>query len=458
MIASRQFGALGLTLLAIASATAPASAREGKPNVILILADDLGWGDVGFNGRTEWRTPNLDRIGAGGAILSRLYSNAVVCAPSRAALLTGRHTIHNGVSQNNADLPAGETTLAEALKAQGYRTALFGKWHHGRPRQAGAEYVHPMDQGFDDFFGFTNATHAWEQYPKELWHGRALKPVEGYANDMFTGRAVGFLRDNRDRPFFLYLPYIATHFRIQAPPDEVALHRGKFAEVDPNVPLNATYAAMVTRLDRNVGRVLDELDALNLAGDTLLIFASDHGATFEQGNQGTSAFHDSNRPFRGQKRTLWEGGIRVPGLVRWPGHIPVGTTVRDPIQLIDLFPTVLATAGATPDPARKVDGLDVMPAWLGAAALPERPLFWEWRSEGTEQLAAIRGRFKLVKTGGNRPELFDVEADPAERRNIAASHPELTKQLQEELKTWLATEVAGPPTASSPREKAEARP
>jgi len=428
--------------LSLALAPGPAAATEPPPNVVVILADDLGWGDVGFNGRTEWATPNLDRLAGQGTVFKRWYTAAVVCAPSRAAMLTGKATIHNGVSRNDADLPASEVTLAEALKARGYATGLFGKWHHGKPRAGEKTYVHPMDQGFDEFFGFTDAVHAWEKFPEKLWDGRAMKPVSGYADDLFT----------------------STHFNIEAPEDEVARHRGKFAgtekdsarprgkfagtEKDSARPLNATYAAMVTRLDRNVGRLLAAVDTLGLTDKTMVVFTSDHGATFEQGNQGASAFHDSNRPFRGQKRTLWEGGIRVPAVVRWPGHVPAGEVVDYVVQMTDLFPSVLTAAGGRPDPSWKVDGRDILYYWTShphepcAPAAPGGTQFWEWRGEGSNQLAAMQGRFKLVITNGGRPELFDVEADPAERRNVVAEHPDLAKRLGAELKAWLATERA----------------
>jgi arylsulfatase A len=419
------------------------AARGDSPppvNIVVILADDLGWGDVGFNGRKAWQTPNLDKLAAQGTIFDRWYTAAVVCAPSRAALMTGKATIHDGVSRNNDDLPRGETTIAEALKAKGYATGLFGKWHHGKPRTGEKTYVHPMDQGFDEFFGFTDATHAWEKFPSKLWHGRELKPVSGHSDDLFTDHAVDFLKRHKAGPFFLYVPYITSHFNIEAPEDEIALHRGKFNEKDASLPLNATYAAMITRLDKNVGRLLATLDTLELTSNTLLIFTSDHGATFEQGNQGTSSFHDSNSPFRGQKRTLWEGGLRVPAVVRWPGQVPSGKRSSEIVQMTDVFPTVLAAAGATPDPSWKVDGANLLATWEGTAPSPERTLFWEWRSEGFEQLAALRGRFKLIVTQGGRPELFDVTGDPAERRNVVAEHPELARQLQSELKAWLATE------------------
>lgn len=435
----RHIPSLVLALAGLAASPAPAA--ESRPNIVFILADDLGWGDVGFNGRTEWSTPNLDRLGARGTIFKRFYTAAVVCAPSRAALLTGKYPIHDGVSGNNEDLPSSEVTIAEALKAKGYTTALFGKWHHGQPREGQTDYVHPMDQGFDEFFGFTDARHAWEKFPENLWHGRELKPVSGHSDDLFADHAVDFLKRHKADPFFLYVPFINAHFNIEAPPEEVALHKGKFPEADPSRPLRATYAAMVTRLDKNVGRILTALDELGLADNTLVVFTSDHGATFESGNLGTSDFHDSNRPFRGQKRTLWEGGIRVPAIASWPGHIPAGAVSQDVVHMTDVFPTLLAVAGGTPDPGWHVDGLNLWPSWTGKAPAPERTLFWEWRSEGSNQLAAMRGRFKLVITNDGRPELFDVETDPAERRNAFAEHPQLARDLQKELKAWLATEI-----------------
>jgi arylsulfatase A len=410
-----------------------------RPNIILIYADDLGWGDVGFNGRTEWRTPNLDRMAREGTIFRRWYTAAVVCAPSRGALLSGKYTIHNGVTSNGDDLPDEEITIAESLRSLGYRTALFGKWHEGRPRPGRTSPMHPMDQGFDEFFGFTNARHAWEHFPKELWFAREKKPVQGYAGTMFTDKSIEFMRGNRERPFFLYLAYTNSHFIIEAPEEDVAEHKGKFRETDPTKPLNATYAAMVTRLDKEVGRITRALADLGLSENTLVVFSSDHGATFESGNQGTSAYHDSNRPFRGQKRTVWEGGVRVPALVRWPGKVPAGKVSSELIHMTDLLPTFVAAAGGKTD--WKIDGQNMLPVWTGKQKAPERTLFWEWRTEGYNQIAAMRGDLKLVITGGGRAELFNVETDPAERRSIVAQHPDLAKGLEQELAAWLATQI-----------------
>jgi arylsulfatase A-like enzyme len=459
----RTFSAPMLTLTALATlAASPARAADDKPgdaarpNIVMIYADDLGWGDIGYNGRTEWATPNLDRLAKSGTRFDRWYTGAVVCAPSRGVLMTGKSTIHNGVSGNNEDLPASEVTIAEALKARGYATALFGKWHHGAPRPPAETYVHPMDQGFDAFFGFTDAVHAWQKFPTELWEGREMVPVTGHSDDLFTDHAIAFFaeRKGKDRPFFLYLPLISAHFNIEAPSDEIAKHQGKFAEADPSKPLNATYAAMVTRFDANVGRVLDALDELGLRENTLIVFSSDHGATFESGNKGTSDFHDSNRPFRGQKRTLWEGGIRVPGVVSWPGHVKAGVISQEVVHMSDVFPTLLAAAGGTPDPSWKIDGRNLLDTWTKAEPIPARTLFWEWRSEGIDQLAAMTGDLKLVITSGGRPEMFNVVKDPAERRNIIAQHPDLAKTLTQELRAWIRTERDPRPQPPQARAKA----
>jgi arylsulfatase A len=435
---------LGLCLLSAFALAAGSSAARTKPprplNVVLILADDLGWGDVGFNGRTTWKTPNLDRLARQGTVFTRWYTNAVVCAPSRAALMTGRYGIHNGVSANNQDLPRSEVTLAEALKANGYATALFGKWHHGVTRPGETTYVHPMDQGFDEFFGFTDAGHAWQKFPKELWQGRELKPFAGDANRAFTEHSFDFIHRNREKPFFLYVPYTDTHFYVDAGPEDLKLYNGKFKEKDPSKPYNAHYAATVHRLDEQVGRLMKTLDDEGVRDNTLVLFTSDHGATFEVGNQGTSAFHDSNHPFRGQKRTLWEGGIRVPGIVRWPGVVPSGRSVDQPVAMIDLFPTILTAAGLTP-PNTNLDGTNLLPLWKGEAPLPDRTLFWEWRSEGYQQLAAMRGDMKLVQSPGAPAELFNVVNDPAERRTLAQELPNTAKALSAQLKRWLDTEI-----------------
>ncbi len=431
-------------LLIFAACGSMVLGKEQPPNIVLIVADDLGWGDVGFNGRTEWSTPNLDRLAEQGVVLKRCYSAATVCAPSRAALLTGKYTIHSGVRRNGEDLPTEEVTIAEALRSGGYATALFGKWHGGRPRGGRTDPVHPMDQGFDEFFGYTDAVRAWEKFPKTLWDGRKEVAVSGYFDDLITDRAIEFVGSRREKPFFLEIAYIASHFRIAAPTEDLARFRGRFRESDPARSPQAAYAAMVTRLDVNIGRVVARLDQSGLTANTLIMFTSDNGATFERGNEGASSALDSNRPFRGQKRTLWEGGIRVPGLARWPGRIRGGSVCTENVHLIDLLPTFLAAAGARVDPSWHIDGVNLLPVWQRQAHGPERTLFWEWQSEGYDQLAAMRGDFKLVVTRGGKPELYNVVTDPEERRDVAAGLPGLTRQLDDELKAWLQTEISRP--------------
>ncbi len=413
-------------------------AQARRPNFVFLFADDLGWGDVGFNGRKTWTTPNLDRLASQGTIFTRWYTGMPLCAPSRACLLTGKYNIHNGVTSNSQDLPASEVTIAEALKPLGYSTALFGKWHRGRLPDG--SFTHPLDQGFDQTFGFLDARHAWEHYPKYLFRGREKVDTKGYTADMFSDLAVEYIRSHRNQPFFLYVPYIEPHFIVEAPGEEVAKYRGKFKEKDPAKPYNANYAAMIHRLDAGIGRVLKALDETGLAGNTIVVFTSDNGATFEAGNQGTANYHDSNHPFRGQKRSLEEGGIRVPGLVRWPGNVPAGRVCDQPVHMMDVFPTLLAAAGGSPDPAWKVDGLNLIDVWRGKASVPERPLFWQWKAEGHDMSAAMRGDFKLLEISGSRF-LYNLREDPGERRTLAAEYPDLFKQLQAELRAWQATAV-----------------
>ena len=413
-------------------------AETRRPNLLLIFADDLGWGDVGFDGRRTWPTPNLDRLASQGTVFTRWYTGMPLCAPSRACLLSGRYNIHNTVVNNSIDLPASEVTIAEALKPLGYATAQIGKWHRGRLPDG--SFTHPLDQGFDETFGFLDAKHAWEHFPKFLYRGREKEATSGYTADIFSDEGIRFMQRNRSRPFFLYLAHIESHFLIEAPPEDVARFKGKFKEKDPSKPLNATYAAMVYRLDQSIGRVMKALDQLGLADNTIVVFTSDNGATFESGNQGTSNYHDSNSPFRGQKRSLEEGGIREPGIVRWPGKVPAGRKCEEPVHNIDVLPTFLAAAGGTPNPAWKVDGTSLLDVWQGKTSVPERTLFWEWAVEGYDMRAAMRGDFKLLEMGVNKF-LYNLREDPGERRTLAAEYPELFKQLRAEWQAWKATEV-----------------
>lgn len=417
---------------------APLAAQAQKPNFLILFADDMGWGDVGFNGRKDWDTPNLDRLASQGTVFDRWYTAFPVCAPSRASLLTGRYTIHHGVRSNGPDLAASETTIAEALKPQGYKSALIGKWHRGGGAQG--KFTHPLDQGFDYTYGYLDARHAWEHFPKKFWKGREEVPVSGYSSDIIADDAIRYMKENRADPFCLYLPFIEPHFHVEAPEEDVARYRGRFKEKDANEPVNARYAAMIHRLDKSIGRVLKALDDLRLAENTLVLFTSDNGATFETGNKGASAYHDSNRPFRGQKRSLEEGGIREPGIVRWPGKVPAGKRSQVPVHNIDILPSLLAAAGGKPDPAWKVDGDNMLDVWMGRSPGPERTLFWEMEMPGEswKMHAAMRGDFKLLEIGGNRF-LYNLRNDPGERRTLGAEYPDVMARLRKELAAWLET-------------------
>ncbi len=416
-----------------------AGAPAPRPNFVFLFADDMGYGDASFNGRKDWPMPNLDRLAREGTVFDRWYTGSPLCAPSRGCLLTGKYTLHNGVRNNSTDLPASEVTIAEALKPLGYTTTLIGKWHRGRRPDGG--FTHPLDQGFDTTFGYLDARHAWEHFPKNLWRGRESVPVTGYSCDILAEEAIKFLRARRGDPFLLYVPFIEPHFHIEAPEEEVAKFKGKFREKDPSQPTNARYAAMLHRFDAAIGRILKALDETGQADNTILVFTADNGATFEAGNKGASNYHDSNRPFRGQKRSLEEGGIREPALVRWPGRVAAGRRSDEVLHMTDVFPTFLAAAGGRVDPAWKVDGMNVLDVWTGKSKAPERTLFWEFPIEGWHMHAAMRGDFKLLEIGDNNKFLYNLREDPGERRTLGQEYPEIFRQLQKELEAWRATAV-----------------
>jgi arylsulfatase A-like enzyme len=412
-----------------------------KPNLVILYADDMGHHDVSFNGRKEWQTPNLDRLAAQGTAFDRWYTAYPLCAPSRAALLTGRYGIHNTVRNNSTDIPKNEVTLAEALKPHGYSTALFGKWHQGKlpsPNERGETFTHPLEQGFDETYGYLDALHAWEHFPKHMWRGRNKEVSSGYSSDLLANEAVRFINQNRAQPFFLYVPFIEPHFWVEAPEESLAKYRGKFVEKDPNKPVRAAYAAMIERLDASIGRIVKAIDDAGLGSQTLIAFSSDNGATFEERTYGAPWFHDSNQPFRGQKRSLEEGGIRVPGIIRWTGQVPAGKRSEVPMHMTDLMPSFCSAAGVTPDPSWRVDGTNMLDVWRGRAPAPERTLFWEFTVEGWNMLAAMRGDWKYLRLGDNHW-LYNVKLDPQERRTLGGEYPDMLKRLRGEAEAWMRT-------------------
>jgi arylsulfatase A-like enzyme len=434
-------------LLAALSAGGPVTAAD-RPNVVILLADDQGWADLGCYGSRDLRTPNLDRLAAGGVRLTAWYSAAPVCSPSRAAILTGRSPQSAGVPSNvpsqygRPGMPTEQVTLAERLKALGYATGAVGKWHLGSSPGCA-----PNGQGFDRFFGFhagcvDNYSHTfyWEApHFHDLWRDDQEVHEDGtYLTDLVTREAVRFIDEHRAGPFFLYVAYNLPHYPMQAPQ---RLLRG----FEGLPPARATYAGMMAAVDESAGLILGRLARHGLTDRTLVFYLSDHGATAEARGNGPVG---DNGPYRGRKFSLFDGGLRVPCLVRWPGQIPAGE-VRDQVACsYDIAPTVAAAAGASADLAHPFEGKDLTAVLTRNAPTPHDALFWQ--SGGQE--AARSGRWKLVRDGRTddgkplpAPDdvfLSDLERDPGESSNLAAKHPEVVNDLNRRLDTWLSA-VAG---------------
>jgi arylsulfatase A len=442
--------ALG-TGLAASQAKTTQPPQASRPNIVLIHADDLGWGDLGAYGQQRFATPVLDRMAAEGLRFTQYYSGSTVCAPSRAALMTGRHTGHGRI-RGNGDVPLApdEVTIGEVLKSVGYRTATMGKWGLGNAGSSGQ----PDRQGFDEAFGYLHHTHAHRQYTDRLWKNGAwidVSPTADYTSDLFTAAALDFIDRSADGPFFLYLAYPVPHAELRPPEDVVAPFRGRYPETpftnakadaamatppydrSPGYRTQPTpraaFAGMVSRMDRDIGRLLERLKARGLDERTIVIFTSDNGPHREGGAD--PDFFDSNGPLRGIKRDLYEGGIRVPLIVRGPGRVPAGQ-VRDTVWAHwDLLPTLANLAGATA-PA-DIDGISMRAALLDRTAprVPERTLY-----ERGFQQAARRGRWKAVRLKPEAPlELYDLDADVGEATNVADKHPDVVRQLEAYLGT-----------------------
>lgn len=476
------------------------SAQEGHasdrpPNVVFILADDLGYGDIGCYGQTKIRTPNLDRMAAEGIRFTQLYSGNAVCAPSRCVLMTGKHPGHAYIRDNRQwekakglskmgkpefegqePLPDEETLLPELLKARGYTTGGFGKWGLGGPGSTGE----PMKQGFDRWFGFNCQGVAHNFYPTYLWDNQTaiplnnppfsshdqLKPDEDpndpksyarfqgkdYASDRIAEQALKFAQDNKDRPFFLYWPTTAPHVALQVPDDSLQEYLGQWDDppypggrgYTPHFKPKAAYAAMITRTDRDVGRMMALIKELGLDEQTIFVFTSDNGPLngTHQGLAGTdAAFFNSAGGLRDGKGTLYEGGIRVPGIVRWAGTVKPGQVSERIVGFEDWLPTFLELAGAADATPKDVDGVSFAPTLRGESQ-KERPfLYREFPSYGGQQMIRS-GKWKLVKTGlggrGNakkkaaesKTELFDLERDRNETQDLAAQNPEVVARLE----------------------------
>lgn len=408
-----------------------------RPNIILILADDLGYGDLGCYGQTRIQTPNLDRLAAEGARFTQFYAGASVCSPSRCSLMTGMHNGHNRVRDNvphGVFLRPDDVTVAEVLKQAGYTTGAIGKWSLGNPGTWGVANW----QGFDYFYGYLDQDHAHHYYPDYLWENDRIVELRAnrggrnraYTHDLFTEKALGFIETNKDRPFFLYLPYTVPHwsdYPRETPESQIVPTDEPYTgEAWPQTEKN--FAAMITRLDRDVGRIAELVVRLGLDSNTLILFTSDNGPDPTKSHD--VEFFDSNGVFRGHKRLLYEGGIRVPLIARWPGRVPGGLVSDQVWAQWDLLPTLATLAGL--NPPKLVDGLDMTAALEGGKPRAEHEyLYWDYGHCRLDYLQAVRaGHWKAVRNGQDAPlELYDLSGDPSETTSVADAHPEVARRM-----------------------------
>ena len=486
--------AVGLIVALAAMPCVLAACRpaERGPNIVYILADDLGYAELGCYGQEKIRTPNIDRLAAEGIRFTQHYSGNSTCAPSRCSLMTGMHPGHADVRNNRkpdgldrlkakyglefpgqTPIAKSAVTIAEVLRRKGYATAAIGKWGLGHVGTTGD----PNAQGFDLFFGYYCQTHAHSYYPGHLWENRrrvplnndppvpghaalpagadphapaAYTPFKGtdYAPDRMLDAALRFIQENRDGPFFLYFPTTIPHLALHIPDEELKPYLGQWDETPfvgdrgytPHIAPRAAYAAMISRLDKDVGRIVALLDELGLSDNTLVMFASDNGTTHLD-REVDYTFFNSVGPLRALKGSLYEGGIRVPMIARWPGRIQPATTTEHVSAFWDVLPTLAELAGARP-PA-DIDGISFVPTLLGQPEnqKPHEYLYWETPGYGGQQAVRL-GRWKAVRQDmlrANNPtplkiELYDLETDIGESKDLAAIHPELVARMETIMK------------------------
>lgn len=435
-----------------------AHAANDKPNIVFIMADDLGLGHLGFNGQKHIQTPNLDALRKQSVYFTEAYAGCAVCAPCRSVLMTGKHMGHTSVRGNSGGIPLldSDVTIAEVLKKAGYATGAFGKWGVGDAHTEGAA----PRQGFDEFFGYYDQVHAHSYYPSYLWwndekyylpgnDGRASDGLTGekrgqYAADEIHTKALSFIQRNRDRPFFCYMPYTIPHTELLVPEDSLKQYAGKFEEPNPYITPTehyrnqkqprAAYAAMITRQDRQVGEVLELLKRLQLEENTIVFFTSDNGP---QGSGGPDLeFFDGNGPYRGAKGMMYEGGIRTPMIVRWPGRIAPNSTNKHVWYFPDVMPTLAELAGVSQHVPNDTDGISVVPALLGEKAAGRQQqtheyLYWELGA-GKRMMRGLRmGDWKAVQMNPNKPvELFDLSNDVGETTDLAAKQPDVMAKIK----------------------------
>jgi arylsulfatase A len=455
-----------------------AQAADRKPNIVFILADDLGYGDLGCFGQKKIRTPNLDRLASEGMRFTQHCSGNAVCAPSRCVLLTGRHPGHAWIRNNQEvqpegqpPIPADTVTVAKLLKTQGYSTAAIGKWGLGFPGSEGD----PLRQGFDRFFGYNCQRHAHNHFPTYLWdndrriqlnnpefaaHQRLPDGADrsdpasyrryagnDYAPDRLRDAALQFIRGNRERPFFLYFATTIPHLALQVPEDSLAGYKGAWPDPPyaggnsylPHPYPRAAYAAMIARMDRDVGRIAELVSELRLDENTIFVFTSDNGPLYGRLGGTDCEFFQSAGGLRGRKGSLYEGGFRVPLIVRWKGRIPAGQVSDRVTGFEDWLPTILELIGAQPATPAGIDGISFAPTLAGRRQVPRPFLYREFPGYGGQQMVRI-GDWKGIRSNLNpanrnlRPtlktELYNLKEDPGESRDVAKDHPEMVARVE----------------------------
>ncbi|MBL9158031.1 MAG: arylsulfatase [Verrucomicrobiales bacterium] len=480
-------------LLACTLFTAAILPAAEKPNIIFILADDLGYRELGCYGQEKIKTPRIDALAATGMKFTRAYSGNAVCAPSRCVLMTGKHPGHATVRDNASVEPEGQhplfatdVTIAERLKAQGYACGAFGKWGLGNTWSDG----NPNRQGFDRFFGYNCQAHAHSYYPATLWSDGELFPLKNdppvpgheglapgadpndprsydrfkgqdYAPDRIHEQALKFLRENRDGPFFLYYPNVIPHVALHIPDAELEPYlamqwndppftrpKGGYT---PHFTPRAAYAAMISKLDTQVGEVVDLVSELGQTENTIIIFTSDNGATHLK-DEVDYEFFQSVGELRGLKGELYEGGIRVPQIAAWPGKIPAGTTSDRVTGFEDWTPTLLELAGLPVPAPGEIDGISLAATLSGEKQEPRPFLYREFPSYGGQQAVWLGQRWKGIRTNlkkkGVKPDLtvqlYDLEADPSEKEDVAAANPEVVKEIEALMKSERVVSEAFP--------------
>jgi arylsulfatase A-like enzyme len=414
------------------------SERESRPNVVLIITDDLGWADLGSYGATDIRTPNLDRLAREGLRLTDFYANGVTCSPTRAGLISGRYQQRSGIeaplpNANRAGdlgLPATGYSLPQLLKNHGYATALIGKWHLGyvpekSPNAHGFDYFFGLKSGYHDYY-----THHGGDGESDLWENDQPIEKDGYTTDLVTERAARFIEEHKNEPFFVDVAYTAPHWPYQVPgnPSVAPNNARHVMPHDLTTSKRSDYVAMVEHLDREIGEVLGAIERAGVAGDTIVIFTNDNGGEWLS----------SSAPLFGRKWTVFEGGIRVPAIVRWPKRIPAGS-VSDQVGItMDLTASILAVTGAPVPDEAKLEGMNLFPVWEGREPELERTLFWRAGTGAAKQTAVRRGDWKVLIDGAHTY-VFNVRTDLSERNDVARWRQDIAQELRPLIGAWEAS-------------------